>query len=80
MGYSYIAELGIFENGKTRRTDLSETIFYGEICEYNKFLKDCYFQHLEFFRKIGKKIERLEQFLPEKFREVKELKDSLPQH
>jgi len=69
MGYSYIAELGIFEeerNGK--RTDLSETIFYGEICEYNKFLKDCYFQHLEFFKAIGKKIENLEKFLPEKFK------------
>ncbi len=54
--------------------------FYYEVCEYNKFLKDCYFQHLEFFRKIGKKIERLEQYLPEKFREVKELKNTLPQH
>lgn len=53
--------------------------FYYEICEYNKFLKDCYFQHLEFFRKIGKKIERLEQYLPEKFREIKELKDNLSQ-
>ncbi len=56
--------------GEIEEESTNAKVYY-EVCEYDKFLKDCYFQHLEFFRAIGKKIEKLEAFLPEKFREAK---------
>ena len=64
MGYSFVTELALLENGKNKRTDLSETTFYGGILEYNKFLKDCYMQHHPFFKTIGKKIDALDKYIP----------------
>jgi hypothetical protein len=69
MGYSFTTELALLEQGKTKRTDLSDTTFYGGILEYNKFLKDCYMQHYPFFEKIGKNIEALDKYIPQELKQ-----------
>lgn len=54
-------------DGSIEEENLNSKMYY-EICEYNKFLKDCYFQHLPFFEQIKRRIVELDTFLPEKYR------------
>ncbi len=71
-GYFYTDDLAMRKRNIRNEIEeeLTNSKIYYEICEYDKFLKDCYLQHLEFFRAIGKKIEKLENFLPEKLRKI----------
>ena len=56
----------VLEDANKKDITLNDVKCYYEVCNYNKFLKDCYMQHHPFFEKIGKKIEALDKYIPKK--------------